>query len=58
MGSTPSSAIRLTSRHPFKRRYAVSPDAKSIAYEILTGVKKPGGPGKREIWLMGRPERP
>jgi Tol biopolymer transport system component len=50
--------VRLTSRHPFKRRFAVSPDAKSIAYEILTGVKKPGGPGKREIWLMGRPERP
>ncbi len=51
-------AVRLASRHPWKRRYAVARDGKSIAYEILTRVRRPGGPGKREIWFMSRPERP
>jgi Tol biopolymer transport system component len=45
---------RLANRHSFKHRYAVSPDGKRIAYEVLEDVKMIGGEGKSEIWLMSR----
>lgn len=47
-------ARRLSSRHPFKNRYAVSPDGKRIAYEVLTDVKLIEGAARSEIWVMSR----
>lgn len=45
-------AKRLANRHAFKQRYAVSPDGKRIAYEVMQDVKLIGGAGKSELWLM------
>jgi dipeptidyl aminopeptidase/acylaminoacyl peptidase len=45
-------AKRLANRHAFKQRYAVSPDGKRIAYEVMQDVKLVGGAGKSELWLM------
>jgi Tol biopolymer transport system component len=45
---------RLSNKHSFKHRYAVSPDGKRIAYEVLEDVKMIGGAGKSEIWVMSR----
>jgi Tol biopolymer transport system component len=45
---------RLANKHSFKHRYAVSPDGKRIAYEVLQDVKMLSGAGKSEIWLMNR----
>lgn len=47
-------ARRLENRHPFKQRFAVSPDGKRIAYEVLQDVKMMGGAQRSEIWLMRR----
>lgn len=47
-------ARRLSNKHPFKHRFAVSPDAKRIAYEVLTDTKMLTGAAKSEIWLMSR----
>ena len=47
-------ARRLSNKHSFKHRYAVSPDGKRIAYEVLQDVKMLSGEGKSEIWLMNR----
>ncbi len=49
-----SGGARLANRHPFKQRFAVSPDGSRIAYEVLQDVKVIGGAGKSEIWLMRR----
>ena len=48
------SARRLSNKHSFKHRYAVSPDGKRIAYEVLEDVKMVGGAGRSEIWVMSR----
>jgi Tol biopolymer transport system component len=45
---------RLSNKHSFKHRYAVSPDGERVAYEVLQDVKMIGGPGKSEIWVMSR----
>jgi hypothetical protein len=45
---------RLSSKHPFKHRYAVSPDGRRIAYEVLQDVTMIGGAGRSEIWVMSR----
>ena len=50
-GGTPR---RLSNTHSFKHRYAVSPDGKRIAYEVLEDVKMIGGAGRSEIWVMSR----
>lgn len=55
---TDAPAQRVSNESPFPSRFAVSPDGKRIAYETLTDGKKPGGLGKREIWLTIRQERP
>jgi Tol biopolymer transport system component len=47
-------ARRLSNRHPFKQRFAVSPDGKRIAYEVLQNVTMTGGAQKSEIWLLSR----
>jgi Tol biopolymer transport system component len=47
-------ARRLSNRHPFKQRFAVSPDGKRIAYEVLQNVTMMGGAQKSEIWLLKR----
>jgi hypothetical protein len=47
-------ARRLSNRHPFKQRFAVSPDGKRIAYEVLQGVTMTGGAQRSEIWLLKR----
>jgi Tol biopolymer transport system component len=47
-------ARRLDNRHPFKQRFAVSPDGTRIAYEVLQDVKMLGGAQRSEIWLMKR----
>jgi Tol biopolymer transport system component len=49
-----SVAKRLSNRHPFKQRFAVSPNGKRIAYEVLQDVKLVGGAQKSEIWLLKR----
>ncbi len=50
-----SRAKRLANRHPFKQRFALSPDGKRIVYEVLaeppTLTKKEG---RSELWLMRR----
>jgi Tol biopolymer transport system component len=45
---------RLSNKHSFKHRFALSPDGKRIAYEVLQDVKMLSGEGKSEIWLMNR----
>ena len=47
-------ARRLSNKHTFKHRFAVSPDGKRIAYEVLQDVKMLSGEAKSEIWLMNR----
>ena len=47
-------ARRLANKHPFKQRFAVSPDGQRIAYEVLQGVTMTGGAQKSEIWLLKR----
>src|SRR5262249_60773188 len=42
-------AKRLSNRHPFKQRYAVSPDGKRIVYEVLQDLKVLAGAGKSEL---------
>ena len=44
----------MTNTHPFKQRFAVSPDGKSIVYEVLQDLKLIGGAQKSELWLMRR----
>ncbi len=50
-----STAKRLANRHPFKQRFAVSPDGERIVYEVLaeTGTLTQRG-GRSELWLMRR----
>jgi dipeptidyl aminopeptidase/acylaminoacyl peptidase len=50
-----STAKRLANRHPFKQRFAVSPDGKRIVYEVLaeTGTLTQRG-GRSELWMMRR----
>jgi dipeptidyl aminopeptidase/acylaminoacyl peptidase len=38
---------RLENRHPFKQRFALSPDGKRIVYEVKNGTS-----GKSELWVM------
>lgn len=45
---------RLSNKHAFKNRFAVSPDGKRIVYEVLQDVKMIGGESKSELWLMSR----
>lgn len=52
VGST--SAKRLENKHPFKQRYALSPDGKRLAYEVMTGVKFLKRGAHSELWLMTR----
>ncbi len=50
-----STARRLANRHPFKQRFAVSPDGKRIVYEVLADpgtLTRPGG--RSELWMMRR----
>jgi Tol biopolymer transport system component len=47
-------ARRLENKHPFKQRFAVSPDGKRIAYEVLQNVTMMGGAQRSEIWLLKR----
>lgn len=50
-----STAKRLANRHPFKQRYAVSPDGRRIVYEVLADpgtLTQPGG--RSELWMMRR----
>jgi Tol biopolymer transport system component len=49
-----SGGTRLSNKHPFKQRFAVSPDGSKIAYEVLQDVKVIGGAGRSEIWLLRR----
>ena len=49
-----NAARRLSNRHPFKQRFAVSPDGKRIAYEVRQAVTMLGGAQKSEIWLLKR----
>jgi Tol biopolymer transport system component len=51
VGST--SAERLQNKHPFKQRYALSPDGKRLVYEVLTDVRLQRR-AKSELWLMSR----
>jgi hypothetical protein len=46
-------AKRLANRHPFKQRYAVSPEGDRIVYEVLQDVKLLSGAGKT-VPLMRR----
>jgi hypothetical protein len=50
-----SSAKRLENRHPFKQRFALSPDGSRIVYEVLAdpGTLTRRG-GRSELWLMRR----
>jgi WD40 repeat protein len=50
-GGTPQ---RLSNKHSFKNRFAISPDGQRIVYEVLQDVKMIGGEGKSELWLMSR----
>jgi hypothetical protein len=45
-------AVRLANRHPFKQRYAVSPDGKRIVYEVNQDVKMLSGAARSELWVM------
>ena len=45
---------RLANRHPFKQRFAVSPDGRQIAYEVGQDVRVLSGAGRSELWLMTR----
>jgi len=45
---------RLENKHPFKQRFAVSPDGRRVAYEVLQDVKMMGGAQKSELWLLKR----
>jgi hypothetical protein len=45
---------RLSNKHSFKNRFAVSPDGRRIVYEVLQDVKMLGGESKSELWLMSR----
>jgi hypothetical protein len=47
-------ATRLTNTHPFKQRFAVSPDGKYVVYEVLQDLKLIEGAQKSELWLMRR----
>jgi Tol biopolymer transport system component len=47
-------ATRLSNKHPYKHRFAVSPDGKRVAYEVLADTKMLAGTAKSEIWLMNR----
>lgn len=38
---------RLENKHPFKQRFALSPDGKRIVYEVKNGAS-----GKSELWMM------
>jgi len=38
---------RLENKHPFKQRFALSPDGKRIVYEVRNGKS-----GKSELWVM------
>jgi dipeptidyl aminopeptidase/acylaminoacyl peptidase len=38
---------RLENKHPFKQRFALSPDGRRIVYEVKNGQS-----GKSELWLM------
>ena len=38
---------RLENRHPFKQRFALSPDGKRIVYEVRNGSS-----GRSELWVM------
>lgn len=38
---------RLENKHPFKQRFALSPDGKRIVYEVKNGKS-----GKSELWVM------
>jgi Tol biopolymer transport system component len=49
-----SDATRLSNKHPFKQRFAVSPDGRRVAYEVLQNVTLTGGAARSEIWLMRR----
>jgi Tol biopolymer transport system component len=49
-----SSAKRLGNKHPFKQRFALSPDGKRLVYEIGTDVKLLWGAERSELWLMSR----
>jgi Tol biopolymer transport system component len=49
-----SAAERLENKHPFKQRYAVSPDGDRIVYEVLTDVELLRRSGSSELWLMSR----
>lgn len=52
IGST--TATRLENQHPFKQRYALSPDGKRFVYEVLTDVKLLRRAAHSELWLMSR----
>jgi Tol biopolymer transport system component len=45
---------RLSNRHSFKQRFALSPDGKRIVYEVLQDVTMLGGAKRSELWLMSR----
>jgi Tol biopolymer transport system component len=49
-----SSAKRLANEHPFKQRFAVSPDGERIVYEVLVDTRGLRGGGRSELWLMSR----
>jgi Tol biopolymer transport system component len=49
-----SSADRLGNKHPFKQRYALSPDGETIVYEVLTDVAFLERSASSELWLMSR----
>jgi hypothetical protein len=50
-----SSARRLANRHPFKQRFALSPDGRRIVYEVVAdpGTLTRRG-GRTELWMMSR----
>ncbi len=45
---------RLSNKHPFKQRFAVSADGKLVAYEVGQDIKLIGGAQRSEIWLLRR----
>jgi hypothetical protein len=49
-----SGGVRLANKHPFKQRFAVSPDGKLVAYEVLQDIKLIGGAQRSELWLLRR----
>jgi dipeptidyl aminopeptidase/acylaminoacyl peptidase len=49
-----SSAKRLENQHPFKQRFALSPDGKRLVYEVLEDVRVLQGQERRELWVMSR----